>query len=192
MYRHVIVICLLLLFFGVIGLDTGSASHPEGKATIKELTATASATHLLVFCTLENSFNSEMTEMVHSGIPVKFSFFIELYKTTKNWPNEQVAAFNFQHIMSYDTLKENYRITLEEDNNRVLSCKSLAEGQKILNEINGAKVVALNQLIPDNRYTLKIRAELYQKTLPLSLHNALPFFSWWDVETDWHSIEFTY
>jgi hypothetical protein len=115
-----------------------------------------------------------------------------LYKTTKNWPNEQVAAFNFQHIMIYDTLKENYRITLEEDNNRVLSCKSLDEGQKILNEINGAKVVALNQLIPDNRYTLKIRAELYQKTLPLSLHNALPFFSWWDVETDWHSIDFTY
>jgi hypothetical protein len=74
----------------------------------------------------------------------------------------------------------------------ILSFKSLAEAQKVLNEVNGAKVVALSQLLPDNRYKLKIRAELYQKTLPLSLHNVLPFLSWWDVATDWHSIEFQY
>lgn len=156
------------------------------------MTATTSETHLLVFGTLENSFTKEMTSILHSGIALKFSFFIELYKITENWPEEQVATCTFQHIMNYDTLKENYRLTLEEENNMILSFKSLAEAQKVLNEVNGAKVVALSQLLPDNRYKLKMRAELYQKTLPLSLHNVLPFLSWWDVATDWHSIEFQY
>jgi hypothetical protein len=183
---------LILQLFGLCAAAHGSAADAKRKATFREITATTSDTHLLVFGTLDNSLTPEMTTILHSGIAVKFSFFIELHKTKENWPDEQVIAFTFQHAMSYDTLKENYRITLEEDNNKVLSFKSLVEAQKVLNELNGAKVIDLKQLIPDNRYKLKIRAELYQKTLPLSLHSALPFLSWWDVATDWHSIELTY
>lgn len=182
-------ILLLTLIFPAIA---GSEVNPERKATISELTATTSKTHLIVFGTLENSFTSEMIEILHSGIALRFSFFIELYKTTENWPEELIVTENFNHIMIFDTLKENYRVTLEEDNNKVLSFRSLFEAQKEINEINGARVVELKQLLPDNTYKLKIRAELYQKTLPLSLHTILPFLSWWDIETDWHTITFNY
>lgn len=133
-----------------------------------------------------------MIEILHSGIPLRFSFFIELYKTAKNWPDEQVTAFSFDHIMTFDTLKENYRVTLEENNNKVQPFHSLFEAQKLVNEINGVKVVELTQLIPDNLYKFKIRTELYQKTLPMSLHNILPFLSFWNIETEWHTIEFKY
>ena len=182
-------IFFLLLILPAIA---GSEVNPEKKATIDELTATTSETHLIVFGTLENSFTSEMIEILHSGIPLRFSFFIELYKTGKNRPDEPVVTKNFQHVMTFDTLKENYRVTLEEDNNKILSFRSLFEAQKVINEINGVRVVELKQLLPDNTYKLKLRAELYQKTLPLSLHTILPFLSWWDVETEWHTITFKY
>jgi len=185
-----LLICLVIALFPVV---VGSEiKQDDQKARIDELTATTSESHLIVFGTLENSFTSEMIETLHSGIPLRFSFFIELYRVTDNWPDELVATRSFQHIMSFDTLKENYKVTLEEDNNKVLSFRSLFEAQKEINEVNGAEVVELKQLLPDHRYKLKMRAELYQKTLPLSLHNILPFLSWWDVETDWHSITFTY
>ncbi len=183
---------LIIWVFFLFAADPGSAAEAKGKATFKEVTATTSETHLLIFATLDNSFTPEMISILNSGITLKFSFFIELYKITENWPEEPVVAVTFQHSMNYDTLKENYRITLEEDNNMVLSFKSLSEAQKVLNEVNGARVVNLKQLIPDHHYKLKIRAELFQKTLPLRLHNALPFLSWWDVATGWHSLEFTY
>ncbi|EKD39879.1 MAG: hypothetical protein ACD_75C00266G0002 [uncultured bacterium] len=188
-------IFLSILFFCLLSLTLigrTPATEPRQKAFIKELTATTSSTHILLFGTLENSFNPEMIDTLHSGIPLRFSFFVELYRKTEKWPGEQVLVRNFQHILTYDTLKENYRITLEEDNNRIVSYKSLTEAEKVINEINGARVVQLNQLLPDNTYKLKIRAEIHQKTLPLSLHNALPFLSWWDVETDWQSIEFKF
>ncbi len=184
-----ILVLFLTLIFPALAC---SEVNPEQKATINELTATTSETHLIVFGTLENSFTSEMIEILNSGIPLRFSFFVELYKTTEKWPDELVVAYNFQHIMTFDTLKETYRVTLEEDNNKVLSFRSLFEAQKEINEINGAKVIELNQLLPNNTYKLKMRAELYQKTLPLSLHTILPFLSWWDVETDWHTITFNY
>jgi hypothetical protein len=182
-------IFLLILIFPAIA---GSQVIPERKATINELTATTSETHLIVFGTLENSFTSEMIEILHSGIALRFSFFVELYKTKENWPDELIVTQNFQHVMTFDTLKENYRVTLEEDNNKVLSFRSLFEAQKEINEINGARVIELKQLLPDNTYKLKLKAELYQKTLPLSLHTILPFLSWWDIETDWHTITFNY
>ncbi len=169
-----------------------SEVKPDRKATIKELTATTSETHLILFGTLENSFTSEMIEILHSGIPLRFSFFVEVNKTAENWPNELIIAQNFHHVMAFDTLKESYRVTLEEDNNKVLSFRSLFKAQKVINEINGAKIIELGQLIPDNMYQLKIRAELYRKTLPLSLNSIFPFLSWWDNETEWYTIEFKY
>lgn len=192
MPRKITFFFVALWLFSIVQPGHIPAVEPRQKASIKELTATTSETHLLLFGTLENCFNPEMIETLHSGIPLRFSFFLELYKKAKKWPEEQILIRKFQHVMTYDTLKENYRITLEEDNNRIFSYKSLSEAQKIINEINGARVVELSQLIPDNTYRLKIRAELHQKTLPLSLHNVLPFLSWYDVETDWHSIEFKF
>ncbi len=190
-YKNTLFILLLLLTLLFPALVLSDVNTKQ-KAAIDELTATTSETHLIVFGTLENSFTSEMIEILNSGIPLRFSFFVELYKTTEKGPDELIIAINFQHIMTFDTLKENYRVTLEEDNNKVLSFQSLFEAQKAINEINGAKVIELKQLLPNNTYKLKMRAELYQKTLPLSLHTILPFLSWWDVETDWKIITFNY
>ncbi|MGW8195209.1 MAG: DUF4390 domain-containing protein [Desulforhopalus sp.] len=185
---------LYLLFCLMVVLPASVAAKvaPERKATITELTATTSESHLIVFGTLENSFTDEMIEILHSGIPIRFSFFIELYKTSENWPKERMVTYNFHHVMTYDTLKEQYRVTLEEDNNRVLSFKSLPEAQKVINEINGAKVCELEQLVPDSSYLLQVRAELHKKTLPMSLQSVFPFLSWWDNETEWYSIAFKY
>lgn len=184
---------LSLLF--ILSVSTGcTTGHAEDsrKAAIEELTVTTSKTHLIMFGSLTNSFTSEMIEILNSGIPLHFSFFVELHKIEKDWPEEQIASLNFQHIMTYDTLKEMYRVTTEEDNNKEQSYKSLFEAQKGINTINGAKVVELKELIPGNRYKLSVKAELFKKTLPLSLHSIFPFLSWWDLETDYHSIEFKY
>ncbi len=187
-YLYIFLVSFIIFFNPAVGLTAKS----DVNATFKELTATTSETHLIVFGVLQNSFNAEMIETLHSGIPIRFSFFLELDKVTENWPEEQISSLNFQHIMTFDTLKESYKVTLEEDNNKIVSFRSLFEAQKMINEINGAKVVELSQLIPDNRYRLKIRAELYRKTLPLSLHSVFPFLTWWDIETDWHFIELKY
>lgn len=188
-FKRIIIPIIAILF--ITGASPTQADSNR-QATIKELTATTSETHLIMFGTLVNSFTSEMIEILNSGIPLHFSFFVELHKIEKNWPEEQIASLNFQHIMTFDTLKEMYRVTTEENYNKEQSFKSLFEAQKVINEINGAQVVKLNELVPDTHYKLKIKAELLKKTLPLSLHSIFPFLSWWDIETEWHSIEFNY
>jgi hypothetical protein len=81
---------------------------------------------------------------------------------------------------------------LGEINNKVVLFQNLDDAKKTMSEVNGVKIIALTKLAPDQTYQLRIRADLFEKTLPLSLHRILPFLSWWDRETAWHTLEFNY
>jgi len=158
----------------------------------KDITITTSNTHLLLFGVIKNDKNDELIQALHSGIPMRFTFFVELFRTRDNWPDEQLMSVSFVHTLRYDTLKEQYALELEEQKNRALTFKNLGEAIKTMNDINGLKVIELEKLEPDNSYELRLKAVLYKKTLPMNLHYIIPFISMWDLETDWYTIEFTY
>ncbi len=158
----------------------------------KDITITTSKSHLLLFGVVTNSTHKELEQALHSGIPMQFTFFIELLKTRKNWPDEELVTLEFNHTLRYDTLNENYQLELEEQKNRKTTYNSLAQAMQVMNDINGLKVIQLNDLSPDSSYELRMKAELFKKTLPMNLHYVIPFLSMWDLETDWFTIEFTY
>lgn len=190
MYRlfyRIVLLLLLILFSGI-----GAWAESTQSAEFKEITITTSKTHLLLFGVLVNSKQHELEQALHSGIPMQFTFFIELLRTRENWPDEELASIEFSHTLKYDTLKEEYQLELGEQKNRKYTYNSLAEAMQAMNEINGLRVIRLTNLSPDSSYELRIKAELLKKTLPMNLHYLIPFISMWNLETDWFTIEFTY
>jgi hypothetical protein len=183
-------IILILLFFTV--QVSSSITVEKKNPRFSDVTLTTSETSLLMFGLLNNSFTDEMIQRLHNSLPIQFSFFIELNRVRKLWKDERIISIECKHTLTYDTLKESYKIELDETNQRFFTFPSLQQAQKAMNEINGLKVIKLSDLIPDGSYTLRVRAELYKKTLPMGLHHVIPFISWWDVETDWHSVDFNY
>jgi len=171
---------------------SSSIAVEKNEPHFSDVILTTSETNLLLFGTLDNGFTDEMIQGLHSGLPVQFSFFVELHKIRKHWTNEQVVSLEFKHTLTYDTLKESYKVTMEETNQKTFTYQTLAEAENAMSEINGLKVYKLSKLIPDQAYSLRVRAELYKKTLPMGLHHIVPFLSWWDIETDWYSIDFNY
>lgn len=153
---------------------------------------TTSDTDLLFFGELKNSLTTEMIDGLHSGIPVQFSFFVELEKVESNWPDDTLTSLEFSHSLTYDSLKQLYTVETEEISKKNHTVKTLDEALTLINEVNGLKIVTLEELEPDQTYRLRVKADLYKKTLPLSLRSVIPFVSWWDLKTDWHSIEFIY
>ena len=188
-YYNILIYTLFLLFTAQTVLsDTEQISGPH----FTDIILTASDTHLLLFGELRNSLTKEMVDGLHSGIPIKFSFFVELKKNVENWPDKELAVFSFSHNLSFDTLKNRYMVETEENSNKKSTAGTLDEAAKTLNEINGLKIIELSRLKPDSTYRLRVKADLYNKTLPMSLHNVIPFISWWDLSTDWYTVEFTY
>ncbi len=180
----------LFLFFSPIVIAEQEESTED--ATLSDIIVTTSEKELIIFAVLKNSYNEEMIQGLHSGIPVYFSFFVELIQVEKNWPDKELVSMEFRHILTYDTLKEMYRVKMEEMTKKDSTFKTLAKAQKAVNEINNLKVIKLDQLKPNQSYQLRIKAELFKKTLPLNLHYIIPFISWWDIKTDWHTIDFKY
>jgi hypothetical protein len=188
-YTSFLLILSLLLF--TVQVPSSVAIEKKDRR-FSDIILTPSDTNLLVFGELKNGFSQEMLQGLHNGIPIQFTFFVELNRVRKNWIDERIVEMSFGHTLKYDTLKETYKVELEETSQKTFTFQSLAEAQKAMTEINGLQVIKLSKLIPNDTYNLRIRADLSQKTLPMGLHHIIPFISLWDIETDWYSTDFNY
>lgn len=191
------IICALfwtLLLLVPLGASESQSANGEkiSGPHFTDMIVTTSDTDLLFFGELKNSLTTEMIDGLHSGIPVQFSFFVELEKVESNWPDDTLTSLEFSHSLTYDSLKQLYTVETEEISKKNHTVKTLDEALTLINEVNGLKIVTLEELEPDQTYRLRVKADLYKKTLPLSLRSVIPFVSWWDLKTDWHSIEFIY
>lgn len=181
----------LTLLVGLIGLFALPQPLLARKATLSDITVANSDTELLLFFTVKNCFTDEIVAGIHNGIPATFTFYVELYRINRGWPDRKITAQTFNHTLTYDNLKEEYRIVLSERNQEIVTT-ALVPAQKQMAEVNGFRVITLEQLAPDTAYRLRIKAKLAKKTLPLYFHYLIPFSSLWDFETGWHSLEFSY
>lgn len=186
---HVFLIILLSLLFVMNG---GQAARAQNEAIIEELIVTNSSSDLLLFFTVSNAFTRQMEEGIKNGIPVTFTFFVKLERKRSAWLNQELVSLKFEHALSYDTLKEEYTVIRSELPGQALRTRSLAEAKKTMAQVNGLAVLPLKSLAPEAGYLLKVKARLAEKTLPLYFHYVIPFWSLWDFETDWHSVEFRY
>jgi hypothetical protein len=188
-FIHSTILVLLVFLFSTSNI---LATPDKEGPLFKDVTITTSKDHLLLFGILTNTHDEELKQALHSGIPMEFTFFIELLKTKANSPDEELQTMEFSHILKYDPLKEIYQLEIGERKYKKSSYKSLDDAMQAMAEINGLKVLKLNRLLPDSSYVLRLKAELYKKTLPMNLHLLIPFVSMWNLETDWFTIEFTY
>lgn len=159
---------------------------------ITDIILTTSQDYLLLFCSIKNSFTPEMIEGIHNGIPVTFTFHINLDRIKTKWFDEAIKELTLQHTLSFDSLKEEYQIVRSEKQTNPTVTDSIDKAIEIMAEVNGLRIIDRDELIPDARYALHVKAKLAEKTLPLYMHYIIPFISMWDFETDWRTIEFQY
>ncbi len=181
-----------LLPFLFVAFLLPSAAQAAGQASIDEVIVTNSSREVLLYLMVRRAFTPEMEKGVQSGIPVTFTFYVELYRHRSNWFDQKVVVRTFEHILSYDTLKDEYRIVYGEQNGKTVIVKTLAQAKELMAQVNGFALSPLTALVADAEYTLKIKARLAEKTLPLNFHSIIPFWSLWDFETDWYTVQFRY
>jgi hypothetical protein len=162
------------------------------QAQITDIIVTNNQDYLLVYFYTKGCFTPEMNKAIMSGIPTTFTFFLELYKPRSFWPNKKLVALKLNHTIKYDTLREEFQVTLSERGNQTFILKDFAKAQEMMADVSNIQLIPLKQMERNNQYQLRIKAELNKVTLPLYLHYVLFFISLWDFETDWYLVEFIY
>ena len=174
---------LLCLMFSLLQAKVLYAQN----ATITDFTVSNSDSQLLLYLSVANCFTSDMESAIHNGIPATFTYYVDIYRIRSNWPDKKIRKYEFNHIIEYDSLKKEYKIQRDDNNDSKLT-SSLNEAKMLMSEINGFKILPLNEMDPQSTYKIKVKAKLARKTLPLYFHYLIPFTSLWDFETDWHEL----
>ena len=147
---------------------------------------------LLTYFEVKNAFKDKTVQAVQNGIPTTFSFYVSLYKTTSNLFDKKIADIQIKSTVKYNSLTKEYTVSRPWKDDKPAVTKSFEEAQAWMTEVDNLKVIPLDQLIKGDKYQIRIKAELEKVTLPLSLHYIFFFVSFWDFETDWYVINFTY
>ena len=186
-------ILITIYFFGfAVCMFWASGPALAEEAVINDIIVTNSSDDLLLYFVVEDCFSHNMEVSIQNGLPITFTFFINLYQVRKAWPDKEIASHEFDRTLTFDNLKEEYHVIFCDNKKGRVVVESIWEAKKIMKEINGFVVTSLENLTPDAEYILKVKAMLAKKTLPLNFHYLIPFWSLGNVETDWFSLEFRY
>ena len=185
-YSTTIIACLLAILIPVFAL-----CNDQKTPSFSEIVTSTSDSHLLFFAKVDNAFTQEMNDGLKSGVPIQFSFYLELREKKLGKVEQTLVTRKFQRTLSYDTLKETYLVEFDETRGPGLSFPSLKDAQQAMCEINGLKLLEINKLKSNTIYEARIRAHLYRRTLPKGLHGIEPLLALWNIETEWQGVEFT-
>ncbi len=164
----------------------------ENAAILTNIKLANTRDDLLTYFEVDNAFTESTLEAIQNGIPTTFSFYVTLYKRTSTLFDKRIADIKIQSTIKYNSLKEEYTVSRPWKDEKPLMTKSLDEAKEWMTDIDNLKVIPLTDLGKGDKYQIRIKAELEKVTLPLALHYVFFFVSFWDFETDWYVINFTY
>ncbi len=189
-WRRVIFTVLLLSLCCLPALAAPMAGAAAGKAVLRDVVVTNSSHDLLLYLRVENAFKTELLTGVQNGLPLIFSFQIKLDMERGTWFNKEIYSGTVKHTLLYDNLKKQYTVITAEKSAAFITTK-LSEAERVMAQLNGVEIVPLSALEPDRHYILQARVVVEKKSLPFSFSYLIPF-SFWNLETDWYSVEFRY
>ncbi len=179
----------ILIFFVFIILP--GFSYARG-AKLADIYITNSRTDLLVYLKVKNAFTKPIVKAIISGVPTTFSYFITLQQIRKVWMDKTIKEVTLTHTIKYNNLKKAFIITRSWDKGKPVQVKSFAKAKKFMTQINGFKIIPVNQLEKGRKYKISAKAKLSKMSLPFYLHYLMVMASMWEFETDWYTIEFDY
>lgn len=149
-----------------------------------------SQTDLLLFFGLSGSFTPKMEQGIKNGIPVAFTFFVELLEQQKDQPLVPLLSKSFRHTITYDTLKDRYKVILSERNDQHIIYEDFSRAKYRMAVVSDFAVIPLTSLKPQASYTVRIKSALAKTNLPGEVNEMVTLLKLWDFETSWQEFAF--
>lgn len=191
-FLHRPLIALFLFLALGLPLAVSSTAMAESTAVIENIKLANTRDDLLTYFDVKQAFTEKINQAVLNGVPTTFSFYITLYKTDGSWFDKKISNIQIKSTLKYNPLKKEFSVLRPWKNEKPVITQSYEEATALMTEIDNLKIISLARLVKGDKYQLRIKAELEKVTLPLSLHTVFFFVSFWNSETNWYLINFTY
>ena len=186
------ILCAVLFVFQGIFFIGPDRAFARNDAALSNIKLANTRDDLFAYFKVENAFNEKNTQAIENGISTSFTFYVTLFKTSDSLFDKKITDIKTRSTIKYNSMKQEYTVVCQWKDTPALITQSLDEAKTWMTDIDNLKVAPLNRLVKGDKYQIRIKALLDKVTLPLSLHYVFFFVSYWDFETDWYVINFTY
>ena len=177
-------ISLLIISVSLVAIIFSTPVY--GKISIDNISITSMSEDIKISATLHNGFSKNIVEAIESGVPVTFTYYLELRKKVPMWFDSKVSMRTIKMTLQYDTLKKEYELSsFDGENSSNKITKEFNEIKERMARLDGISLASSKMLNPNKKYYVRIKANMKSKKLWFPFSYILYFFSFFDFNTSW-------
>ena len=135
---------------------------------------------------LIDGFTEKIQEAISNGVPMGFTFEIELLKANTIWMDSLVSSNKVRHRIQFDSLKKMYRFSEFGKNlKRSIITRKKARYQQLMLTLKDIPIAPIYKLDPNEKYYIRVKADLETDRFWFPFNYILFFVPFSEFETSW-------
>ena len=142
--------------------------------------------HVVVNARLVDGFTKKILEAILNGVPMGFTFEIELRKANTIWMDSLVSSNKVRHRVQFDSLKKAYKFSEFGKNikRKIITRKENRYQQLMLN-LKDIPIAPIYELDPNEKYYVRVKADLETDRFWFPFNYIFFFVPFSEFETSW-------
>ena len=135
---------------------------------------------------LIDGFTEKIQEAISNGVPMGFTFEIELRKANTVWMDSLVSSNKVRHRIQFDSLKKMYRFSEFGKNlKRNIITRKKARYQQLMLTLKDIPIAPIYKLDPNEKYYVRVKADLETDRFWFPFNYIFFFVPFSEFETSW-------
>ncbi len=135
---------------------------------------------------LVDGFTEKILEAIQNGVPMGFTFEIELRKDNTLWVDSLVSSNKVRHRVQFDSLKKIYRFSESGKNvKRKIITRKESRYQKLMLTLKDIPIAPIYKLDPNEKYYVRVKADLETDRFWFPFNYIFFFVPFNAFETSW-------
>ena len=135
---------------------------------------------------LIDGFNDSVLDAIENGVPIAFTFLVELRQKNSLWNDTLVSDNTIKHTIKYDSLKKTYRFS--ETGKRVkrkIITRNKENYQKLMLTLENIPIASTRRLTLNKKYYIRIKANLETDHIWFPFNHLFSFLPFNNLEAAW-------
>ena len=135
---------------------------------------------------LIDGFTEKIQEAISNGVPMGFTFEIELRKANTIWMDSLISSNKVRHRIQFDSLKKIYRFSEFGKNlKRSIITRKKARYQQLMLTLKNIPIAPIYKLDPNEKYYVRVKADLETDRFWFPFNYIFFFVPFSEFETSW-------
>ena len=135
---------------------------------------------------LVDGFTHDIMDAIESGVPITFTFQVELRQENDLWNDTLISTNTVNHTVKYDSLKKVYRFSeFGKGVRRKISTRNRESYQRLMLTLNDIPIASIKRLASNEKYYVRVKANLKTDRLWFPFNYLFFFLPFNDFDASW-------